>query len=159
MGYGTWISQFNVRSIATPFKDETQSGAPNGEKAVFQAQMLLNPGYSKNYFGKAAEHLKLVVEAYESEKQAPGKQVSGVYSKTLWNLENVIYDLSIVEAFIFAINDPVLCIYMLSFLKGIPGLLFLDQEKADPWPTCYDWSCLLRLVSITGQSGSPAVSN
>jgi len=86
MGYGTWISQFNVRSIATPFKDETQSGAPNGEKAVFQAQMLLNPGYSKNYFGKAAEHLKLVVEAYESEKQAPGKQVSGVYSKTLWNV-------------------------------------------------------------------------
>ena len=86
MAHGTWISQYNVRSIATEYsRDVTQTGDVEGAPNTFQAQMSLAPprnsggqwSYkSKNSFAAAAENLKLKYEAYPSERQTPGEKVS-----------------------------------------------------------------------------------
>ena len=39
MGYGTYISQLNVRNIATTYSKYPQTGTPNGKKAAYLSQV------------------------------------------------------------------------------------------------------------------------
>ena len=82
MAYGTWVSQFNARAIATPFSiAQTQTGVVNGRSPNYLSQMLLDdsapPGaIYGNSFGQAASNLKLVAKSYSSARQTTGLAVS-----------------------------------------------------------------------------------
>ena len=75
MANGQWISQFNARSIASPFPLYPQTGKPSGIN--FYSQMLLDdlakPGTTTaNSFGQAASWMRLDAVAYPSATQATG---------------------------------------------------------------------------------------
>ncbi len=82
---GQWISQYNARSIATPFTAYTQTGQRTG--ISFYSQMLLDDFASPTTtsavsYGKAAGHLKLKATAYPSAQQATGQ--AGYENFMLW---------------------------------------------------------------------------
>ena len=79
MAYGTWSSQFNVRSIATTYGSSvTQTGVANGATPKLLSQMLLDPpgGNPGNSFEQAVKNFKLVGNAYPSASQTSGLTVS-----------------------------------------------------------------------------------
>ena len=78
LAYGTWISQYNIRSIATTYGSSvTQTGAANGATSQWDAQMLLDPpGTQGNSFEQAMINLKLVGKAFDPNYlQASGVKV------------------------------------------------------------------------------------
>lgn len=85
LAHGQWISQYNTRSIATPFTSYTQTGKRSGIN--FYAQMLLDD-FAKpttttaNSYGKAAAYMRLAAAAYPSAAQAIGQ--AGYNNFLLW---------------------------------------------------------------------------
>ena len=77
MSYGTWISQYNARTIATCFGASiSQTGVAEGKKpAANFAQILLDdaPQKGENVFSKAASNLALVATNFDSVNQPSGQ--------------------------------------------------------------------------------------
>jgi hypothetical protein len=81
LALGQWISQFNARSIASPFANSiAQTGSSTEGRIKFLSQLLLDDfaptgTTSGNSFGNAAANMKLVATAFKSSQQKSGTQV------------------------------------------------------------------------------------
>lgn len=94
MGFGIWISQLNMRAIASPFPvDISQTGKRREGKIDFLSQMLLDDysppfNMSTDSFGRAADYLGLRAVSYPSKIQAVGR--AGFRDFILWIKRHVV---------------------------------------------------------------------